>query len=99
MKQYKLRKLSVGTVKKSMAAICFAWLARNVFHVCDRDAPPLTRYFATVDSARLKPRRRSSDWIRGVPQRGFSRDTLLISSRISLSIFGRPTGAFDFHRQ
>jgi len=24
MKQYKLRKVSVGTVKKSMAAICFA---------------------------------------------------------------------------
>jgi len=33
--QNKLRNVIVGTVKKSTAAICFAWLARNVFQVCD----------------------------------------------------------------
>ena len=37
--------------------------------------------------------------MRGAPHRGFSCDIFPINSRISLSIFGRPTGAFDFHRQ
>ena len=36
-------------------------IGKNVVQVCEGGELPLTRYFATVSSARSKPRRRSSD--------------------------------------
>src|ERR1700720_858830 len=43
------RKPTVGTIRKSMAAMPVAWLWRNVFQVCDRPRPLLAMYLATVD--------------------------------------------------
>ena len=53
----------------------------------------------TVDWATSKPSFRSSPWICGAPQSGFSKLILRIRSRRSLSICGRPPRGRDFHRQ
>ena len=39
---------TVGTTKKSMAAMPAAWLRRKVFQVCDAPPPLLAMYLATV---------------------------------------------------
>jgi hypothetical protein len=39
---------TVGTTKKSMAAMPAAWLRRKVFQVCDDPPPLLAMYLATV---------------------------------------------------
>ena len=56
-------------------------------------------YFETVDWATSKPSFRSSPWMCGAPQSGFSKLILRIRSRSSLSICGRPPRGRDFHRQ
>jgi hypothetical protein len=42
-------KPTVGTIRKSMAAMPAAWFWRKVFQVCDGPRPLLTTYLATVD--------------------------------------------------
>jgi hypothetical protein len=42
-------KPTVGTIRKSMAAMPAAWLRRKVFQVCDGPLPCLAMYLATVD--------------------------------------------------
>jgi hypothetical protein len=49
-----------------------------------------TRYLLTLVSPTLMPSLSSSPWIRGAPQRGFSRLVVRISSRISFGAAGRP---------
>ena len=92
-------KAIVGTTKRSIDAIPSAWLRRKVFHVCDGRPRLGTMYFETVDWATSKPSFRSSPWICGAPQSGFSTLILRIRSRTSLSICGRPPRGRDFHRQ
>jgi hypothetical protein len=45
-----MRKFTVGIVKKSIAAISRAWLAKKTRHPCEGDLPPRTMYLATVIS-------------------------------------------------
>ena len=100
MKQYSIWNRTVGTVKKSMAAICLTWFFKKVLHVCEGGFFCLIMYFATVESAISKPSNFNSDWILGAPQVGFSWDICLIRLRISLGILGRPTlFVRDFQRQ
>src|SRR5262249_5432732 len=42
------RHVAVGTTKKSAAAICVAWFARNVRHNCDGNVVGRAIYLATV---------------------------------------------------
>ena len=42
------RKVAVGTVGKSQAAMPFAWFSKNVFHVCDGGFEGRYMYFETV---------------------------------------------------
>ena len=100
MKQYSIRNRTVGTVKKSTAAICLTWFLRKVLHVCEGGFFGVIMYFATVESAASYPNSFNSDWILGAPQVGFSLDIWRIRSRISLLIFSRPTlWDCDFQRQ
>jgi hypothetical protein len=46
-----MRKFTVGTVKKSIAAISRAWLAKKTRHPCEGGLRPRTLYLATVSSA------------------------------------------------
>jgi len=98
--QLGLRNRTVGTVKKSIAAICLAWFLRKVLHVWEGGFWCLHMYFATVESATSNPSSFSSDCILGAPQVGFSWDICLIRLRISLGILGRPIlFVRDFQRQ
>src|SRR5204862_411759 len=49
-----------------------------------------TIYLLTLLSPMSMPSLRSSPWIRGAPQPGFSRDILRIRSQTSLEMTGRP---------
>src|ERR1700685_696160 len=55
------------------------------------------RYLATVRSAISKPIFRSSPWIFGAPQVGFSIARRRIRVLSSLLTFGRPPAGRDFH--
>src|SRR5262249_19428512 len=92
-------KVSVGTRQRSTAAIVFAWLRRNVRHVCDGGPRCLIMYLETANSATSKPSLSSSPWMRGAPHNGFSLLICRIRSRNSRSIFGRPARCRDFQRQ
>src|SRR5439155_14857585 len=92
-------KAIVGTTKRSIDAIPSAWLRRKVFQVCDGRSRRGTMYFETVDWATSKPSFRSSTWMCGAPQSGFSKLILRIRSRTFLAIGGRPPRGRDFHRQ
>ncbi len=92
-------KVIVGTTNRSIDAMPSAWLRRKVFHVCDGRPRLGTMYFEPVDWATSKPSFRSSLWICGAPQSGFSKLIFWIRSRTSLSICGRPARGRDFHRQ
>jgi len=46
-----MRKFTVGTVKKSIAAISRAWLFKKTRHPCDAGLRPRTMYLASVSSA------------------------------------------------
>ena len=85
---------------QALAAISPMWRLRNAPHVGEGVLPPRVIYLATVDSATEYPSKCSSDWIRGAPQVGFSRDMRRMRERTSSSAFGRP--AFpcrDFQRR
>ena len=93
------RKVTVGTVKKSTATICEAWLRRNVVHVCDVGRPDVGRYLRMVESETFSPSLSSSSRMRGLPQVGFAvyiRWINLISFR---SLGGRPSRCRDRPRQ
>ena len=61
--------MSVGTTKRSIAAICGAWLRRKVAQLWDGGPRRRTMYLATVDWARLMPSLRSSPWQNGPVER------------------------------
>ena len=87
-------------VKKSIAAMSFAWLFRNDRHVWDGGFLLRILYFLIVDSAISMPSKASSSLIRGTPQVELSRDMRWMSSLISSGIFGRPVRfALESHRQ
>ncbi len=92
-KQYRTPKVSVGTVKKSIAAIASRWLRRKA----SQRRAGSGSWFAcftqreTVRSEMSKPSLRSSPWMRGAPQVGFSATMRKISSRTSLLIGFLPT--------
>src|ERR1700682_2438740 len=73
---YSTRKVTVGTVKKSMAAIAPRRLRRN--QIQSSSAPGAGRrrgrYLDTVRSDTSIPSMRNSPWMRGAPQVGFSAD-------------------------
>jgi hypothetical protein len=83
----------VGTINKSMAAMCGAWLRRKVCHPWLGGPRRLTMYLATLDWATSNPSLSSSPWMRGAPQSGFSMLIRRINRRRSVSICGRPQGA------
>ena len=94
------RKVDVGTVKKSYAAMSGMGLRRNVCQVCEGGWRVRTMYLATVRSATSCPKRSNSEQIRGAPQPGFSRDIFWINSRTSQGMGGRPGSPHrDFQRQ
>src|SRR5215831_8159892 len=95
------RKVAVGTVKKSKAAIASRWFLRNVSQRWLESGGELhcARYRETVDSEISNPNFRSSPWIRGAPQVGFSSAIDRIRPRSSLVIFGRPGRRRERKRQ
>src|SRR5258708_21118546 len=80
----------VGTVKKSIETVVFTWFSRKVRHVCEGGLRRRTMYLLTLVSPTSMPSLRSSPWMRGAPQSGFSRLILRISLRISFDTGGRP---------
>src|SRR5260370_1267156 len=80
----------VGTVKKSIETVVFTWFSRKVRHVCEGRFRRRTMYLLTLVSPTSMPSLRSSPWMRGAPQSGFSRLILRISLRISFDTGGRP---------
>src|SRR5258708_18356709 len=69
----------VGTVKKSIDTVVFTWFSRKVRHVCEGGFRRRTMYLLTLVSPTSMPSLRSSPWMRGAPQSGFSRLILRIS--------------------
>lgn len=91
-KQYKTPKVSVGTVKKSIAAMASRWFRRKVSQHLPISGLLGARRSQreTVGSETLKPSFSNSPWIRGVPQVGFSAAMRKISSRMCSSTGWRP---------
>src|SRR5262249_22583238 len=87
-------KVRVGTVKESTAAIASRWLRRNVSQRWLGSAILGARRIQreTLRSEISKPSMRSSPWIRGARQVGFSATILKISSRISFGTALLPIG-------
>ena len=65
-------------------------LPRRVRHICESGLRCRTVYLLTLVSLTSMPSLCSSPWMRGAPQRGFSRLLLRISSRTSSGTRGRP---------
>src|SRR5665811_2558892 len=80
----------VGTVKKSIETVVFTWFSRKVRHVCEGGFRRRAMYLLTLVSPMSMPSLRSSPWMRGAPQSGFSRLIFRISLRISFDTGGRP---------
>src|SRR5260370_22621328 len=78
----------VGTVKKSIDTVVFTWFSRKVRHVCEGGLPRWTMYLLTLVSPISIPSLRSSPWMRGAPQIGFSRLILRIRLQISFDPYG-----------
>src|SRR5580692_1768213 len=83
----------VGTVKKSMAAIASRWFRRKTSQRLARSGSFGARFIQRemVLSERSKPSMRSSPWIRGAPQVGFSAIIRKIKSRTSFGVGLLPT--------
>jgi hypothetical protein len=86
--------VSVGTVKKSMAAMASRWFRKNVSHRWARSGVRGIRrsHRETVGSDISKPSLSSSPWMRGAPHVGFSAAMRKIKARISLLTGFRPPG-------
>ena len=84
----------VGAVKKSMAAIASRWFRRNASQRLARPGSLGARFIQReiVLSERSKPSMRSSPWIRGAPQVGFSTTIRKINFRTSFGVGLLPTG-------
>src|SRR5437763_1451789 len=84
----------VGAVKKSMAAIASRWFRRNASQRLARSGSLGARFIQReiVLSERSKPSMRSSPWIRGAPQVGFSTTIRKINSRIYWRLISRVRG-------
>ena len=91
--------MTVGTTKKSRAAIAPAWFWRKVRQLCEGGRPDLGRYFRIVAVEASRPSFASSSRIRGLPQVGLTAHIRRISSISALSFPGRPPRGRDFHRQ
>src|SRR4051794_15871221 len=85
-KQYSTPKVSVGTVKKSIAAMASQWLLRKAAHrlAGSGHLGALRIQRNTVRSERSKPSIFNSPWMRGAPHVEFSATIRKISSRNSL---------------
>src|SRR5580704_2835769 len=83
----------VGTVKKSMAAIASRWFRRKTSQRLAQSGSLGARFIQRemVLSQRSKPSMRSSPWIRGAPQVGFSTTMRKINSRTSFGVGLLPT--------
>ena len=68
MKTLRSRNVAVGRTKKSIDARAFAWLRRNVRHVCDGGFGRRVMSLETVASEILTPSFMSSPWTRGAPR-------------------------------
>jgi hypothetical protein len=81
-------------VKKSMAAIASRWFRRNASQRLARSGSLGARFIQReiVLSESSKPSMRSSPWIRGAPQVGFSTTIRKINSRTSFGVGLLPTG-------
>src|SRR6202158_240843 len=81
-KQYRTRKLTVGTVQKSIATMASRWFRRKPSQRFSGSPRRWTarRYRDTDRSESTKPSFSSSPWILGAPQVGFSRAILRISA-------------------
>ena len=97
-KQYSTEKVTVGTVKKSIAAMASRWLRRKVSQRLDGSGSLEARFIQRemVLSETSKPSMRSSPWIRGAPQLGFSATIWNIRSRTSFEVGLLPTGFLTF---
>jgi hypothetical protein len=82
-KEYRTPNVSVGTVKKSIAAIASRWFCRNVSQSLAVSGLLGARRSQreTVGSDTLKPSFSNSPWIRGAPHVGFSAAMRKISAR------------------
>src|SRR5258708_26818512 len=91
-KQYKRPEIGVGTLKRYIAAIASRWFRRKVSQRCAGSGCLGARFIQreVVRSETSKPNIKSSPWIRGAPQVGFSATIQNISSRISFEIFSLP---------
>src|ERR1700680_245708 len=92
-KQQSTSNVIVGTVKKSIAAIASRWFRRKVSQRLARSGSFGVRFIQRemVLSERSKPSMRSSPWIRGAPQVGFSATIRKINSRTSFGVGLLPT--------
>jgi hypothetical protein len=89
----------VGTTNRSIAAMPFAWLRRNVFQPCDGGALLGTIYLATLVCPTSIPSLSSSPWIRGAPHKGLVMLISRINWQMSVGTAGRPRRRLDFQRQ
>jgi hypothetical protein len=91
----------VGTVKKSIAVMASRWLRRKLSqHLLGSEplgAPFIQREMVLSDTS--KPSMRSSPWMRGAPQVGFSALIWRINRRTSLDIGLLPMGLFEMNVQ
>ena len=89
----------VGTTNRSIAAIPFAWLRKNVFQPCDGGVLPRTIYLATLVWPISMRSFSNSPWIRGAPHSGLAILISRISRRIPAGTVGRPERGREFQRQ
>ena len=93
------RRVTVGTAKKSIAAMLPAWFWRKVFHLYGGLPLDLGRYFRRVAVEAISPTLASSSRMRGLPQVGLALHIPRMSWISSWSFPGRPNRCLDFHRQ
>jgi hypothetical protein len=89
----------VGTTNRSIAAIPFVWLRKNVFQPCDGGVLLRIIYLATLVCPTSIPSLSSSPWMRGAPHNGLARFISRINCRVSVGTAGRPRRLLDFQRQ
>src|SRR5262249_58670199 len=93
-KQYSTEKMTVGTVKKSIAAMASRWLRRKVSQRLDGSGSLEACFIQreTVLSEISRTSMRSSPWMRGAPQLGFSAIIWKMRSRTSFGACLLPMG-------
>jgi hypothetical protein len=91
-------KVTVGTVKKSMAAMASRWLRTKASQRLAGSGALGPRFIQReiVLSETSQPSMRSSPWMRGAPQLGFSATIWKIRSRTSFDVCLLPVGLLSF---